>query len=82
MGLYVCFDDSDNDPTYAPVTSAYLVQSDSNIDGNPCSLGNSAKVVSVIPSNVLEIEDFASILGWTVSVDEFGKVVIHTDING
>lgn len=80
MGIYVCFDDSDSDPTYSHASSAYLVESD-EVDDNPCSLGNSKRNVSILPSNLLEVEEFAAIMGWTFTIDEDGNGILNTHVS-
>jgi hypothetical protein len=80
MGLYVCFDDSDSDPTYSPASAAYLVEGDNTNGGNPCSLQNSKRAVSVIPQTFEEIRDFADFMGWDAGMDAMGNVVLYTNI--
>lgn len=81
MGVYVCFDDSDSNPTYSPVSSAYLVEGDSSSDENPCSLRNSKRTVSICPDNLLELEEFAAIMGWSLTIDENGNGILNTHLN-
>lgn len=78
MGIYVCFDDSDSNPTYSAASAAYLVEGDSANGDNPCSLANSKRTVSVLPDSAEEIREFADFMGWDVLTDEKGQLVIYT----
>ena len=79
--LYVCFDDSDYDPTYIGVDAALLVESDVDPDtGNPCARGFTLREVSVLPHSKDEIEIFASIMGWDVGVDNDGQIILYTGV--
>lgn len=80
MGLYICFDDSDSDPTYSAASAAYLVEGDSTNGENPCSFENAKRTVSVLPNNLTEIEEYAEIMGWNVGIDADGTVVLYTNI--
>ena len=80
MGIYVCFDDSDSDPTYSAASAAYLVEGDSANGENPCSFANAKRTVSVLPNNLPEIEEYAEFMGWTVGIDTDGTVVLYTNI--
>ena len=82
MGFYVCFDDSDSDPTYSPASSAYLVEGDNANGGNPCSFANSKKTVSVLPQTPNEIREFANFMGWDVGMDNDGQLIIYTNTAG
>ena len=75
--LYVCFDDSNTDPTYTNADSAYLVESSSE-DGNPC-VSESAKTIPLFPSNKADLQSFAEFFGWEVK-EENGRMVIITDV--
>ena len=79
MGLYVCFDDSPHDPTYSSADNAWLVESDDG-DGNPCAQGRAKREVPILPTNLEQIETFASIMGWSVETDNEGQVVLYTGV--
>jgi len=81
MNTYVCFNDSDHDPTYADVHDAYLVKSkfDSN-NGNPCALDNVSKYVPVMPIIPSEIISFANIMGWDISTNMDGTISLNTKV--
>lgn len=80
MALYVCFDDSPHDPTYTSADSAWLVDSDDG-DGNPCAPGRANRKVPILPSNLEEIEAFASIMEWSVETDNEGQIILYTGVN-
>ncbi len=81
MAIYVCFDDSNRDPTYSFADSAYLVDSDHDpSSGNPCSPERVNKAVSVMPNNSFEVKAFAAILGWNVDTDSEGQIILRTGI--
>lgn len=75
--LYVAFDDSDSDPTYADSASAYLVSANS-ADANPC-VAKEAIWVPVAPNKESELRQYAELMGWKVK-EENGVFVLVTDI--
>lgn len=79
MMLYVCFDDSDVDPTYMAADGAFLVDSDDDVFDNPC-VATGAKRTPLIPMTRAEANAFAEMLGWTVTVNGDGNVVFVTSI--
>jgi len=82
MNLYVCFDDSTNDPTYTHADSAFLVESESDgSEGNPCAEECVRRAVPILPNRLEEIEVFASIMGWSVGYDNDGQVILYTGIH-
>lgn len=76
--LYVSFDDSNTDPTYANADSVYLVDAPSSEDGNPC-VSDNARTIPLFPSNKADLQTFAEFFGWEVR-EENGKMVIVTDV--
>ena len=82
MALYVCFDDSATNPTYVGVDAAFLIESnvDPNTDENPCAYEHSEKEISVLPSSAKEIKVFADFMGWELSADSEGNIVLNTGV--
>lgn len=80
MAIYVSFNDSKVDPTYSLVDNVILVDSDSE-DGNenPC-VDQVNMVAPVIPINYNEVVAYAKMMGWGMSTDSDGNVVLHTHI--
>lgn len=79
MGVYVSFDDSNNDPTYTFADSAVLIESDGEGE-NPCVGAGVKRIVPVLPSSDAEIRAFASIMGWGVGTDNEGQLILYTDV--
>lgn len=80
MTIYVSFDESDNDPTYANANSVILVESNDTGE-NPC-VGEAVKrVAPILPDNSVEIRAFASIMGWDVGVDNDGQIILYTGVS-
>ena len=79
--LYICFDDSANNPAYAPADTCYFVESDADIsdDNNPCDQSVSTWI-PVMPANYEELEAWAQLMGFKVDVSN-GKLVLKTDID-
>ena len=78
--LYVCFNDSENDPTYASVYDAWLVESNYDSgNGNPCAVGRGCEI-PILPINYNDVMMFARIMGWRVELDADDRVILHTDI--
>lgn len=81
MGMYVCFNDSEGDPTYAGVDNAWLVESNLEAgEGNPCSKHHAERAVPIIPVTSLEVRMFAEMLGWSVDTDNDGQLIIYTGV--
>lgn len=63
---YVCFDDSNVDPTYNGVDDTYLVISNGPSEqGNPC-IHSSASVVPLLPQTSDDLKKFAKFFGFQV----------------
>jgi len=79
---YVFFDDSESDPAYAGVHSAYLVVSTAQpgMSTNPCAPDFRKIVSRIIPETHDELVPYAEILGWDLSIDVKGEIVLHTKI--
>ena len=80
MALYVRFNDSDFDPTFTLASEAFLVDSDSDSGENPCAVAQMNSEVSVLPTTSDEIVAYADIMGWTVTTDTDGRIVLHTGV--
>jgi len=80
MALFVSFQDSDNDPTFAPGTSAVLVDSRDDDAYNPCVGSAVRRTAPVAPRTADEIEAFASVMGWAVEHDNEGNLVIYPGV--
>lgn len=78
--LFVSFDDSDNDPTYASADTVYLVLADVNVDENPCVGEGVMAKCPIIPVTPEEAVAFAHMLGFTIKYNDDGEVVIKTGI--
>jgi hypothetical protein len=76
--LYVAFDDSTSDPTYANAEFAYLVSANSEADTNPCA-SKEAVWVSVAPNKESELRQYAELMGWKVK-EKNGVFVLVTNI--
>lgn len=84
--FYICFDDSDHDPTYAPVGQVYLVESEYQGEDNPCSTDHASHWTSLMPvpggqHSPRDVRAFAAILGWEVVEDAEGKLVLRTGVS-
>lgn len=82
--LFISFDDSRRDPTYASAFECMLVQvSNPDIDSNPCSEEAIAKTkatqIPLVPSTEEELRKFAKMFGWTVKV-KAGTMILVTDV--
>ncbi len=80
MALYVCFDDSLNNPTYAPLDTTYVVEGPDEYDDNPCNHFHHLDHAPVCPINMGEASNFARLMGWEVVVEN-GKVSFRTGIS-
>lgn len=81
--FYICFDDSDHDPTYAPAGEAYLVKSEYEGEENPCSVDNASGWTSLQPAaggkhTLASVLSLASVLGWEVAEDAEGQIILRT----
>lgn len=77
--LFVSFNDSSKDPTYASLDDCTIVHGvdDGN---NPCSENNIIEECPIAPKNIEELEKFVDMIGWRLEFDADGKAVIHTDM--
>jgi len=80
MALYISFNDSVIDPTYASADEAVLVYSKDNSEDNPC-ISEDAVSVPVLPNTYNEILTFANLIGWDVGYDNDGQVILYTGKN-
>lgn len=77
--IYIAFDDSTTNPTYALAGSAFFVGADGDTaEGNPCASPD-ATWLPVLPENSDELKAWAEMMGWTLETVD-GKLVVHTDI--
>jgi|LakMenEpi03Aug12_release.lakeMendotaPanAssembly.Ray.scaffolds.fasta_scaffold161799_3 hypothetical protein len=76
--LFVCFNDSDSDPTYASAYDAHFVIGYSDGDENPCGEDNALDKCPVVPKNIEELRRFADMLGWNLEFDNEGQAVLYT----
>jgi len=80
--LYVSFNDSLRDPTYASAEDCNLVgrNTDSGDDENPCVGKNGKSFLStpLIPETRSEIRRFATLMGWDVQTDNEGQLILYT----
>jgi hypothetical protein len=67
--MYVCFNDSRNDPTYASIEDVTIVSlpKNANTDNNPC-VHSAAKHVPLAPNNLKDLKKIAKVLGFKVSL--------------
>lgn len=79
MGIYVSFNDSSVDPTYANGDDVTLVESNYQED-NPC-VNDVVRSAPVLPANLEELKAFASIQGWDLQFDHEGQAILYTGIN-
>lgn len=79
MALYVCFNDSLNDPTYESLDSAFIVDGPSDSDNNPCNHFHHLEHAPVCPINAREAAAFARLMGWEVVITN-GVVTFRTSI--
>ncbi|NDB82600.1 MAG: hypothetical protein EB127_07645 [Alphaproteobacteria bacterium] len=77
MALYVSFNDSKVDPTYASADEALLVSGSDNADNNPCVNGDPISV-PVMPKGYEEIVTYANLIGWGVGYDNDGQLILYT----
>lgn len=81
--LYVFFDfgDESQDPTYADADDAYIAVVSNHAkqgeDVNPCL---AAKKIPCLPDTKEEIQDFADLMGWDVSFNAEGQMVLNAGI--
>lgn len=82
MGIFVSFNDSSRDPTYAEAEGCSLVMTPDipGDDSNPCIETPERKVqrVPILPDSPAEIELFCEIMGWETSYDDGGMLCIRT----
>lgn len=82
MPLFVSFQDSSIDPTYALSDDVLLVESDATDDDeNPCVGRSVRRTAPVAPMTATEIEAFASIMGWAVETDNDGNLVLYPGVS-
>ncbi len=81
MPLFVSFQDSNSDPTYALSDDVLLVESDAtDDDDNPCVGRSVRRTAPVAPMTATEIQAFASIMGWAVETDNDGNLVLYPGV--
>lgn len=80
MALFVSFQDSDNDPTFAPSGDAVLVDSRDDDAYNPCVGRGVRRTAPCVPRTADEIEAFASVMGWAVETDNDGNLVLYPGV--
>lgn len=70
MALYVCFDDSLSNPTYAPLDTAYVVEGPDTYDdnGNPCNHFHHLEHAPTCPTTLQEAMAFARLMGWELVI--------------
>jgi len=78
--VFVSFDDSDNDPTYASADTVYLVLADGDFDENPCVGEGVMAKCPIIPVTAEEAVSLANILGFSAKRNEDGEIVFYTGI--
>lgn len=81
--LYVMFDESEDpsDPAYAYASEATLVEASADADANnPCVGSGVVRRAPVLPMTPDEIRAYAAILGWDVTLDSEGSLVLHTGV--
>ena len=79
MALYVCFDDSLSNPTYAPLGTTYVVEGPDTYDNNPCNHFQHLDHAPVCPINAREAAAFARLMSWEVVITN-GVVTFRTSI--
>lgn len=79
--LYVCFDDSVNNPTYAPLDTTFIVEGPDTYDNdsNPCNHFHHLDHAPVCPIDHREAYAFAQLMGWEYVIEN-GRVCFRTNI--
>jgi len=75
MNLYVSFEDLLG-PTFIAAEQAWLVESSGE------SPSEDPIKVPIIPSTASEVITFANMMGWKVTTDSRGDIVLHTHTRG
>lgn len=77
--LFVCFDDSSNNPPYRLADYCSVVSVVRNGEENPCHI-KGAISARLIPTNLEELLALAEVLGLEVTFDENGQALLNTRI--
>lgn len=75
--LYVSFNDSVSNPTYAALDGCSLVLGESECE-NPCKNDNIIDKVSLVPDNHEEMKKFCELMGYDYGYDNNGQLIIYT----
>jgi hypothetical protein len=80
MPLFVSFQDSSTDPTYALADDVVLVESSDDDDNNPCVGRSVRRTAPVAPMTAEEIRAFAMVMGWSWETHRDGTLVLSTGV--
>lgn len=78
--VYISFDDSSRNPTYAGMDGALLVLGPSESDHNPCGDDEMIEKHDLIPTTPGGLRFFARAFGFDVGVDNDGQMILYTGI--
>lgn len=78
-GLFISFNDSSKDPTYASLEDCTIVHGYDDGD-NPCSEDSIIEDCPVAPQNLEEMKAFAKMMGWGIEFDNDGQAILYTGV--